>query len=130
MPGTILPGTIQLASCPGLIHFQAAQHGDVKVASADQAKGETTVNAGRSRNGAHVAPAGIGQRRVFHAMSRNRSQANDSVLGLEVNLSSGSKIPGDGGWQTNSEVYQVAVFQLLSNALCNEDLTVHNCSFR
>src|SRR5271157_369900 len=95
MPGTSVPGTIQLTRRRPDIDLQAAQHGQVKVAAANRAEGEGAVEAGCSRNGRDEASAGIDEVRVLHAPCRSRAHSGEAVLGLEEDADSRRQETGD-----------------------------------
>jgi hypothetical protein len=82
MPGTILPGIIQLASRPLLVYLQAAEHGHVEMAAADETERHGAVEGRRAGQGGNRPPAGIGEARLRHALLGDWAAADQPVLRL------------------------------------------------
>jgi len=113
IPGTILPGIIQLARCPWPVDLQAAQDGHIDMAAADQSEGHRAVEGAGTRQGADRSAARIGQKRMSQPLFRYRSGADQSVFRLEEHLELRRNIVGDQRRNADPQVYKVAGMELL-----------------
>src|SRR5215470_16685193 len=68
---------------PSFIDLQATENSNVQVPAADQAEGDTTVQAASAGTGADRPASSVGQIRIFHADLGQSLHPNDAVLGLE-----------------------------------------------
>ena len=125
MPGTILPGTIQLASRPRSSTSRPPStvrstwppriRPNEKALSKAQAPG-TELTQGAAR---------VAEKVVLQARVRQRRQADQPVLQLEEHVDAGRKVMGDHGGQPNAEIDEVAVLQFERDAARDEFLSVH-----
>ena len=87
MPGTILPGTIQLARWPRSIDLEAAEHGHVEMAAADEAEGHGAVERGRPRQAPTEPPPASVRSRLRHALGRPGPCPMIAILRLKKSTS-------------------------------------------
>jgi hypothetical protein len=108
-----------------LVDLQPAQHRHVEVAAADEAERHRAVDASGTRDGGDEAAAGIGQVGILHAFGRPHAQADDAVLGLQVDVHARWQVAGHLGRQANAEIDQRPGPDLLRDASRDQFLRVH-----
>jgi hypothetical protein len=122
MPGTILPGIIEMAL---RIDLQAAKDGDVDMAAADQPERHRAVERAGTRQRADRAAAGVRQRRMRQALLGDRPGADQSVLGLKEHFQVRRNVVCDQRRDADAEIDEVAALQLLGHPPGDDDLRIH-----
>ena len=123
--GHHLAGDHPVRQVAGLVDLQAAEHGDVEVAAADQAERDGAVERGRARQRGDRLAGGVGEEALGHAFFGNRPGADQAVLRLEVQVHAGAHVIGDLGRNADAEVHQHAVGEFLGDAFGDDGLRVH-----
>ena len=110
MPLTILPGIIQFARLPSLVHLQRAEHGEVDVAAADHRE---RVGAAEVRRSPAVSVT-VSLPALIRSGSTSSSvgygpDAEHAVLRVQRDVDAGRDVVGDQRRHADAEVDVVAV---------------------
>jgi hypothetical protein len=105
---------------PSFIDLQTTE-----VPAADQAEGDTTVEAASAGTGADRPASGVSQIRVFHADFGQNFHPNNAVLGLEEHLDAGGQIISDAMRQIDAKIDEISGPQLQRHAFCDEFLIIN-----
>ena len=112
------------------IDLQAAEHGDVDMAAADQPERHRAVEGRSTRQRADRLAAGVGQQRMRHALLGNRAGADQSVLGLEEHVHAFGHVIRDQRRNADAEIDEVAGPKLLRDAPRDDGLCIHGSPVR
>jgi hypothetical protein len=95
------------------------------VAAADEPERHGAVErAGAGKRG-HGPSAGVREPRLREALLRNRSGADEAVLGLEEDVDARRHVVRDQRRNADAEVDEHAVAKLAGDAFCDDGLRVH-----
>ena len=106
-----LAGDRPVGEMASRVDLQAAEHGDVDMAAADQAERHRAVEGAGARQRADRPAAGIGQQRMRHALLRNRPGADQSVLGLKEHVEAGGNVVGDQRRNADPQIDEIAAVE-------------------
>ena len=112
------------------IDLQAAKHGDVDMAAADQAERHRAVEGGRARQRTDRLAAGIGQQRMRHALFGDGTGADQPVLGLEEDVQPFGHVVRDQRRNADAEIDEIAGSKLLRHAPGDDGLCIHGSPVR
>ncbi len=107
------------------IDLQPAEHGDIDMAAADQRERHRAVEGRRSRQCADRPAAGVGQKRMRHALLGDRSGADQAVLRLEKHVEARRHVVRDQGRDADAEIDQVSRAKLERHAFRDNRLGIH-----
>src|SRR4051794_32961811 len=107
------------------VDLKTAENGDVDMATADKSKRHRAVKGRCTRKRADRPTPGISEHRMSHSLLRDRSGADQSVLGLEEHCESRRKIIRDSGGNADPEIDQVARAKFKRYASCDNGLGLH-----
>jgi hypothetical protein len=107
------------------IDLQAAKHGEIQVASANEAKGHRAVKSARARESGDRPPARVGKGWVRQSLLRHGAGSNEAIFRLEEDIHAGRDEVGHERWDADAEIDKHAGMKLQGDAPRDQALWVH-----
>src|SRR4051812_36049929 len=101
-----------------LIDLQAAEHREIEMSAADQAKGHCAVKGGCARQRGDWFPARVREPWQRHAGLWHGAGPDEAVLGLEKDMDPFGDECGHQGWNADTEIDEHAVPQFQGDTPC------------